>query len=382
MIRSTFAFFSALLACAHAAEIRLPTANDALFTNQPEKFYMYVNRTFEGQTSKAWEGGCFGFVRTPMRINGEVIATKFHEGIDIAPMERDKAGNPLDVIHSIAEGKVAYISPVAGKSNYGKYVVVEHRWDASPVYSIYAHLSEITCKPGDSVEAGAVLGKMGFTGDGIDRTRSHVHLEITTMMSGRYDDWNQSVRGGLNPHGNFNGMNFGGVDAAGFFLERRKNPELKFSEFVTSRPVHFKVTAPGKGVVPEFVRRYPWILRGDPAGAVSWEIAFTGTGQPVTITASQRQVAGPTITYLRDSTVPHRYLTRNLVNGEGGSGSLTPGGKNLVALLMDDFPVATAPVAKDAKDSAKPAAKPTPKPAAKPVKPAPKPAATPRTPTR
>ena len=36
-------------------ELRLPTCNDALFNGQPEKFYMYVNRNFEGQATQAWE---------------------------------------------------------------------------------------------------------------------------------------------------------------------------------------------------------------------------------------------------------------------------------------------------------------------------------------
>jgi len=334
MFRNLFSLL--LLTCGlHAGiDLRLPTENRHLFTDEPDQFYMYVDRTFEGQKSQPWEGGAFGFVRNQARINGDVICTKFHEGIDIKPLKRDAAGNPLDMITSISDGTVSYISPIAGRSNYGRYVVIEHHWENSSVYSLYAHLAEITCKPGDPVKAGDVIGRLGFTGDGIDRTRAHCHLELAMMLSPRFDDW---MKGGQNHHGNFNGMNLTGTDVARFYQEHEKNTERKFSEFVAATPVYFKVTVPSKGT-PDFVTRYPWICQGDPAGAVSWEIAFSATGQPVSFTPSQREVSGPTITAIRPSAIPHRYLTRNLVTGQENRATLTNGGKQLVTLLMDDFP--------------------------------------------
>lgn len=316
-------------------DLRFPTENRHLLTGECDQFYMYVDRTFEGQKSQPWEGGAFGFVRNQARINGDVICTKFHEGIDIKPLKRDAAGNPLDMVSSIADGTVSHVSPIAGRSNYGRYVVIEHRWENSAVYSLYAHLSEISCKPGDPVKAGAVIGKMGFTGDGIDRARAHCHLELAVMLNHRFDEW---MKGSQNYHGNFNGMNLAGSDVARFFVEHEKNPELKFSEFVASTPVYFKVTVPSKGTTPEFVTRYPWICQGNPVGAASWEIAFSATGQPVSFTPSQRQVPGPVVTAIRPSAIPQRYLTRNLVSGQENRATLTHGGKQLVTLLMDDFP--------------------------------------------
>ena len=141
----------------------------------------------------------------------------------------------------------------------------------------------------------------------------------------------------INYHGNYNGMNLTGTDVARFFLEHQANPELRFSEFVASTPVYFKVAAPSKGM-PDFVTRYPWICHGDPEGAASWEISFSATGMPVAFTPSQRQVDAPIVTAIRPSKIPHRYLTRNLVSGQENHATLTSGGKKLVALLMDDFP--------------------------------------------
>ncbi len=339
MIR-TLALLASLAGILVAApiDLRLPTENQHLFTGEPDQFYMYVDRNFEGQLTKPWEAGSFGFVRTALRINGEILLTKFHEGIDISPLTRDKAGNPLDLVSSIAAGRVAYVSPIAGRSNYGKYVVVEHTWENSSVYSLYAHLAEITCKPGEPVAVGSVLGRMGFTGAGIDRTRAHCHLELGMVMSTHYEDWHKKFSGGTNYHGLFNGMNITGGDAARFFVEHKANPELQFSQFIASTPVYFKVTVPSRGI-PDFVKRYPWISKGAAEGAVSWEISFSATGLPVAFNPSQREVAAATVTAVRPSTVPHRYLTRGLITGDGNHATLTQSGINLVALLTDDFPI-------------------------------------------
>ena len=320
-----------------AIDLRLPTPNQHLLSGQPEQFYMYVDRDFEGQRTQSWEGGSYGLVRNPIRVGDQVLLTKFHEGIDIAPLQRDGAGNPLDPVASIADGRVVHTSPMAGRSNYGKYVVVEHLWENSAFYSLYAHLAEVTCTPGDPVKAGAVLGRMGFTGVGIDRTRAHVHLELTVLMSQHYEQWHQAGGGSTNYHGNYNGMNLTGMDVARFFLEHQANPELRISEFITATPAYFTVTVPAKGPL-DFVTRYPWIFHGNPEGATSWDISFSATGLPVAITPGHRQVGAPVITSIRPSAVPQRYLTHNLVTGQDNHASLTQSGQQLVALITEDFP--------------------------------------------
>ncbi len=321
-------------------DLRLPTENQHLFSNEPERFYMYVDRNFEGQATRPWQAGSFGFVRTAIRVGDQMLLTKFHEGIDISPIKRDALGNPLDLVSSIADGRVAYVSPLAVRSNYGKYVVVEHQWENSAIYSLYAHLAEITCVPGDVVKAGSLLGRMGFTGAGIDRTRAHVHLELAMMTSRNYDAWSISNGKGVNFHGLYNGMNLIGSDVARFFLEHQAKPELKFSEFILSSTAHFKVTIPTRGL-PDFAKRHPWIVRPGAENPSSWEISFTATGMPLAFTPSGKQVAAPTLTSIRPSTVPQRYLTRNLVSGEGNAAVLTKSGLQLIALLTDDFSTIT-----------------------------------------
>jgi len=51
------------------------------------------------------------------------------------------------------------------------------------------------------------------------------------------------------------------------------------------------------------------------------------------------EVAAAVVTSVRPSTVPQRYLTRGLINGDGNHATLTSSGNQLVSLLTDEFPV-------------------------------------------
>ena len=109
-------------------DLVLPTDNDALFSDGGAAFYQYIERNFRGVRSTPWEGGQYGFVRDPTDTAGGVVYTRFHEGIDIRPLHRDAHGEPLDEVRAIADGKVVHVNSVPGYSNYGKYIVIEHRW--------------------------------------------------------------------------------------------------------------------------------------------------------------------------------------------------------------------------------------------------------------
>ena len=78
------------------------------------------------------------------------------------------SGEPLDEVRAIADGTVVHTNVVAGFSNYGRFVVVEHRWDGSSYYSLYGHLSSIAVKPGKEIRRGEILGVMGHTGEGLE----------------------------------------------------------------------------------------------------------------------------------------------------------------------------------------------------------------------
>ena len=82
--------------------VDFPTDNRALLEGRPQEFFMYVERDFEGEKTKPWQGGQYGYVRGPQRSGGKVIYTHLHEGIDIAPVRRDATGNPLDEVRASA----------------------------------------------------------------------------------------------------------------------------------------------------------------------------------------------------------------------------------------------------------------------------------------
>src|SRR2546423_4391412 len=160
-----------------AVDLGLPTDNDSLFSGGGAAFYQHIERNFKGLKSTPWEGGRYGFVRDPTDTSGGVVYTRFHEGIDIRALRRNAHGDPLDEVRAIADGKVVHTNLVPGYSDYGKYIVIEHRWGGSNYYSLYGHLSSIAVRPVQTVRRGQSIAVMGYTGAGLNQARAHVHLD-------------------------------------------------------------------------------------------------------------------------------------------------------------------------------------------------------------
>lgn len=109
---------------------------------------------------------CNDFV---MPVNTGRVSSKFgprryryHYGIDIS------LPSGSSIVSSFA-GKVRLIDYEPG--GYGNYVVVRHD---NGLETVYAHLSAVTCKINDRVEAGHKLGLSGNTGRS---TGPHLHFE-------------------------------------------------------------------------------------------------------------------------------------------------------------------------------------------------------------
>src|SRR5436189_4781442 len=256
-------------------DLVLPTDNDALFSGDGAAFYQYVERNYKGVKSTPWEGGQYGFVRDPIDTAGDVVYTRFHEGIDIRPLHRDANGDPLDEVRAIADGRVVHTSLVPGYSNYGKYVVIEHHWDGSNYYSLYGHLSSIAVQSGEMVKRGQRIAVMGYTGTGLNRERAHLHLELDLMFSRQFEAWyNTFFRSDPNQHGIYNGMNLAGLDVARLFLALRKNPALTIPEFVNDEEIFYKVALPTARHL-DLLKLYPWMLAGVKRSEdSSWVFAF------------------------------------------------------------------------------------------------------------
>jgi murein DD-endopeptidase MepM/ murein hydrolase activator NlpD len=310
----------------------LPTENQALLHGDPASFYQYVQRDFEGQISQVWEGGQYGFVRNPRRVGSAIIYTRFHEGIDIRPLHRDPQGEPTDVVHAIAAGKVVYTNQTAGASNYGRYVVIEHSFENSPFYSLYAHLNVILVKTGDQVAQNAPLAVMGHTGEGIDRERAHVHLELNLMLNSHFSEWlNKYFPKEVDRHGTYNGMNLAGIDLGHFYVESQKNPALTVAQFVLQGEAWYRVAVP-RSEEMDLQERYPWLIQGNRNGQ-SWEITFDRTGLPLQIRASDLAVTEPVLTWVHSSPYPQNLMTKNHVQNRGSASVLSPEGKRFMDLI-------------------------------------------------
>ena len=103
----------------------------------------------------------------------------FHRGTDYGvatgtPITAVTDGEVLRVETGKTEGDT---SPSAAlKHHTGNGVVVKHgEIGGDEMYSYYGHLSAVDVKPGDTVQAGSVVGKAGNTGDS---TGPHLHFGV------------------------------------------------------------------------------------------------------------------------------------------------------------------------------------------------------------
>jgi len=213
---------------------------------------------------------------------GSVRVGRFHEGIDIAATKRDRAGRPLDQVRAVARGTVGYINRVAGNSNYGIYVALVHDDPMGPVYTLYAHLSEVASglSIGKQIDAGTVLGTMGNTPVSIiPRTRGHLHFEIGLLSNSRFQEWFRRQR--LKPdHGVYNGWNLMGINPLVVFAAYHRDPDSSFLDILKSIPQAFEmVVATSKQL--DFFRRYPQLWEGDEYDGGPMVIACSENGIPL-----------------------------------------------------------------------------------------------------
>jgi murein DD-endopeptidase MepM/ murein hydrolase activator NlpD len=313
----------------------LPTDNDALFRGGGPDFYQYIERDYKGVKSTPWEGGQYGFVRDPIQTAAGIVYTRFHEGIDIRPLQRDARGEPLDEVRAIAAGKVVHTNLVAGYSNYGKYIVIEHRWNGSNYYSLYGHLSSIAVEPGKSVAQNQRIAVMGHTGTGINQVRAHVHLELNLMLSHQFQAWHDAfIPGDPNHNGIYNGLNLAGLDIARLYLALRKDPSLTIPDFLRDEEPFYTVALPRSGHF-ELPRMYPWMLtKPADSSTKAWLVSFSGSGVPLKIEPSPKSVAEAELIWTKKSAVDSTYLTRGDITGRGSKAHLSDSGKRLMRLLI------------------------------------------------
>lgn len=313
---------------------RLPTNNATLFTTGGDDYYMYVDRLFEGQKSQPWQAGTYGMVRNPFRPQpgAPVMYSRFHEGIDVKPIERNASGEPQDEVRPIAPGRVVHTSTNPRHSNYGRYVVISHKVREGTIYSLYAHLAEVTCSVGQRVGTGNKIGRLGYSGVGLDKTRAHLHLEIGLMINSRFADFFQ----GENKHGHFNGINLVGFDPTAVLKACEHGQPFSISRYFASLEEHYRVAVPCIGTM-DILRRHPFLYKGsrkEVRRPQSLEIAFTAEGIPIGIYPASRTVTTPHIVSCKPMPTLQQNCTVNRVKHNSVNAALTRSGMNYINLFL------------------------------------------------
>lgn len=249
--------------------LTFPTPQTRLDETSNPEVYM---PTESGKIESAW----FGTTRT--RKFGKFFLPAFHEGVDIAPTQRDAKGGAQDAVFAVADGRIGYISRSAGNSSYGIYVVVLHSDPLGEYYTLYSHLAAAGAdlKIGDTVARGAPIGRMGNTSTlGIPVRRSHLHFEFGTLLNERFGDWFRSKK--LKPfHGNMHGYNFAGFNPFDLFPGMTNGEHFVLQNYITNVPVAFRIIVPVTQK-PDYYCRYPALWIGEaPSGAMVMDVSESG----------------------------------------------------------------------------------------------------------
>ena len=320
-------------ALAERIEISWPTPNDAWARGQG--YESWVQPTASGEPTS----GLWGSVRS----NG----TQFHEGLDIKPVSRDKRGEPLDRVTAAMDGVVRNISSRPGESNYGRYIVIEHPGVSPAVYTLYAHLARIEpgIFEGTAVKRGQVIGTMGHSSSGnIPAERAHLHFEIGLMLTQDFPAWYAWKKfGSPNQQGLWNGMNLMGIDPRDFLEKWRGRRVDDFEQYFArlDSAVRLRVVTTR---VPDFIRRYPALLRKPIDGLVGgWEVQCDVTGLPFAWTPlSPVQVAGLRANSVEilsvDNAALRAFRGKSLIRTRGG---LPTPGPDLATMLQLVFGLRT-----------------------------------------
>jgi murein DD-endopeptidase MepM/ murein hydrolase activator NlpD len=314
-----------------AAGFQLPTANRALFEPGGEE------RFFVGTAGRGWESGTFGGVRSG--------GYQLHEGLDIRSLQRDKRGEPTDPVMASAEGTVAYINRKSALSNFGIYVILQHRIDGIEVYTTYAHLREARADlhAGTPVKTGEVIGVMGRTantGEGISKDRAHVHFEIGLLLSDNFASWHRKFqKGQRNDHGNWNGQAMRGLDPREILLrQHREGDRFRLVEYIRNQTELCRVQV--RDTEFPWLRRYPSLVarnpRAEKEGVVGYEIWLNYVGLPyrmMPLASGELKSRNPVYLVSVNDAERTRDPSGKVATQRNGNWVLTNSGQNLISLI-------------------------------------------------
>ena len=248
-----------------------PTPNPAFQLGEPIE--AYVQPTATGVP----DSGLFGCVRNH--------GGRFHEGLDLYPVERDKHGEAIDAVFAVLPGRVVYVNQTSSHSSYGRYVVIEHDDEVPAFHTLYAHLASVgrSIVVGARVESGTKLGIMGRSASySIPRTRAHLHFEVGFRLTDQFQAWyDRQKYNSKNRHGIWNGMNLVSIDPLGFYESVRGGKAKTLNDYLKSIPASARIRVQ-TSIIPGFVKNYPALVTRPYGGrkVIAWDIAFSKYGVP------------------------------------------------------------------------------------------------------
>jgi hypothetical protein len=193
-----------------------------------------------------------------------------HRGVEFI----NKFGTP---VYAAGDGVVLFASPddtpvySPWRNFYGNLVVIEH---ADALYTLYAHLSEISVQQGDHVSVGEQIGAVGQTGVAIG---SHLHFEV---RRGAVEDYSspQNPELWLVPNQDEAGRPLG---AFGLSIVDPAGQLVRHAEFTLA---HFPGTSQPADAIYYGVTYSPQLLRGEenvgmgdlPSGTYRLALTYNG----------------------------------------------------------------------------------------------------------
>lgn len=222
--------------------------------------------------------GLFGCVRND--------GHRFHEGIDLRAIHRDRRNESTDSVFAFDDGIVRYVNRVAGNSSYGRYIVIEHPQIAPGLVSLYAHLRSVpeSIQANVEVSGGERIAMMGRSAGGytIPRSRAHLHFELGFWLGGDFQQWyDQQPYDSENEHGSYNGMNIVGADVWQLCGSIRRGEARNAWEYLMSEQIAVEAFVRDTKI-PELLRVNPQLLENDviPANHAGWRVELTWYGLP------------------------------------------------------------------------------------------------------
>ncbi len=271
----------------------------------------------------------------------------FHGGLDLKPLQRDWMDEPTDPVRSVMPGVVRYINRDLYKSDWGRYIVVEHNELDPMLLSVYSHLRKIPydLAVNQRVKEGQVIGTLGHSSAdmSLNKSTAHLHFEVALRLADTFPEWYDRQN---TSHPNHNGIwhprNLLAIDFLDLVANLKMGEQDTIQDYFLMQPIAVSLKIQSLKA-PDFIRRYPDLIGEDlnQGSAHGWQINFNAYGLPTawrTLTKQEVVGMGPNVTEVvyHDPHELGKYRCNELVEANW-QGEVVPGPRllEIVGILFD-----------------------------------------------